>query len=65
MKTNPQVGFHERALRAKESCRLRAALETKVLLKPGPNPGFQEGISPVATGDSGRCPENPQTFEKV
>ncbi len=33
-------------------------------LKPGPNPGFQKGISPSADGDSGRCPENPQPFEK-
>ena len=34
-------------------------------LIPGSNTGNQEGISPVATGDSGLCPENPQTFEKV
>ena len=26
---------------------------------------IKKEISPVATGDSGLCPENPQTFEKV
>ena len=26
---------------------------------------IKKRVSPVATGDSGLCPENPQTFEKV
>ncbi|WP_412106093.1 hypothetical protein [Butyricicoccus pullicaecorum] len=25
---------------------------------------IKKGISPVATGDSGRCPENPQAFRE-
>ena len=26
---------------------------------------IKKGVSPSADGDSGLCPENPQTFEKV
>ena len=33
-------------------------------MKPGSDTGFQWGISPVATGDSGLCPENPQAFRE-
>ncbi len=34
------------------------------LLKPGPDTGFQEGISPSADGDLGRCPKDLRPFEK-
>ena len=34
-------------------------------LIPGSDTGNQEGISPVATGDSGLCPENPQPLKRL
>ena len=58
--------FYDRALRGGGLRSLRRALFFDYFwLIPGSDTGNQEEVSPVATGDSGLCPENPQTFEKV
>ena len=57
-------GFYERARRAESLARCGERFFFIFLLKPGSDTGFQWGISPVATGDSGLCPENPQAFRE-
>ena len=56
--------FYRSPQRAKSFARLRTRFETRVLLKPGSDTGFQKGISRPAGRDSGLCPENPQAFRE-
>ena len=43
----------------------KRAFERKFYWNPGRTPGFKRGVSRLASRDSGLCPKNPQTFEKV
>ena len=54
--------FHERAWRAESLAACGRRFE--LFLVDSGSGRNQKGISPVATGDSGLCPENPQPFEK-
>ncbi|WP_412106784.1 hypothetical protein [Butyricicoccus pullicaecorum] len=64
-KTNPSVGLsHERTLCAK-SISLAAASDYFLFWLIFAKAKIKKGISRSAERDSGLCPENPQTFEKV
>ncbi|WP_162608086.1 hypothetical protein [Butyricicoccus pullicaecorum] len=60
-KTNPAGWFSMSALGAQGNC-ARCGERFELVFVDSGFGRNQEGISPVATGDSGRCPENPQAF---